>query len=270
MAAGARIRRQLPESNNQLIETGKKTPEINNRKKKSYKCRQTAESEAIAPRWSRLHYSAMRENLPELQRLEQELTDAVAGFRLLNALAWPLPVGEKFLASWRSGKPVLPRPRYALPGDLDGMMRVVDSVMLRAPRDHPVGQLIRRPAWSYLTAARMLASVGTPRFTERSIELYGRPDRTRVTQEWSGLDAAEFLLDKTSEMLESCVVPDVVQSMSAEDLAAALHAKIVPLFCGRPDRYPGDARTGLAAAASCGRVRLRQGVRFSPLDLDRG
>jgi uncharacterized protein (TIGR02421 family) len=151
---------------------------------------------------------------------------------------------------------------------LDACLAAMTGVMARAPRDHPWGDLIWRTAWSYATAARMLAATGTPAFTEHSIALYGRPDVVRPTQGWSDLDAAEFLLQKSADLLASCAVPDVEQDMPAEELAARLRARVDPLF--GEDRIEVSIAPGLAskAAAASERVRLREGALFSELDLD--
>ncbi len=140
--------------------------------------------------------------------------------------------------------------------------------MQRVPRGHPIGDLLWRTAWSYHTAARMLLAVGTPEFTRRSVELYDRPDRARPTQAWSDLDAAEYLLQKTADLLGSAAMPAPGERMSAEALAAALRARIDPLFAADPIEVVITPDLAARAAASSERVRLRAGAEFSALDLD--
>lgn len=214
----------------------------------------------------------IRDSIPaELQglvELEQDLVAGASGLRILSTLAWPRSTIDDFLASWRRGSPVLPRPETQLPPGLVETADAMAEVMRRAPRDHPVGNLLWRTAWSYRTAARMLLAVGTPGFTRRSIELYGRPDRMRQTQGWSDLDAAEYLLKKTADLLTSSVMPSSSRRMSAEELAVELRQLIEPLFVDDPIEVVLAPDLAARASASSGRVRLRTGAVFSELDLD--
>ncbi len=210
-------------------------------------------------------------NSRELQllvELEQEIVSATRGLRILAALAWPRTTLDRFLASWRAGKPRLPEMSVQLPPDLAAMAEVMQHVMQRTPREHPVGELLWRTAWSYLTAGRMLLAAGTPEFTRHSVELYGRPDRQRPTQDWSDLDAAEYLLRKTADLLASSAMPGPDQELSAEQLAAALRARIDKVFHEDPIEVVTAPDLAARAAASNERVRLRAGAKFSMLDLD--
>jgi len=114
----------------------------------------------------------------------------------------------------------------------------------------------------------MLLAVGTPAFTQRSVELYGRPDRERPTQSWSDLEAAEYLLKKTADLLVSSAVADVRTEMTAEQLAAALRERIQPVFTADPIQVVITNDLAARAAASSERVKLRAGALFSELDLD--
>lgn len=206
--------------------------------------------------------------LQSLLELERQIVTETADLRILSTLAWPSAMLESFLASWRRGNPKLPEPPRLVPAGLDRLVRAMTSVMQRAPRGHPVGDLLWRTAWSYRSAARMLLGVGTAEFTRRSIELYGRPDRIRPTQGWSDLDAAEYLLQKTSGLLASSVMPTAGESMTDLELAAALRQRIDRVFRDDPIEVVVTPDLAARASASSERVRLRQGAVFNALDLD--
>lgn len=140
--------------------------------------------------------------------------------------------------------------------------------MRQTSREHPLGDVLWKTAWSYGTAARMLQSIGTRAFCDRSIELYGRPDTKRKRQDWSDLDAAEFLLQKSAELMGSHVVPEVEADIPAEELARRLSARIDPLFTDDPIAVVIDPDLASKASAGTTRVRLRGGAMFSELDLD--
>jgi len=203
-----------------------------------------------------------------LLEVERTIVDAARNLRILAALAWPRSVIDAFLASWRAGKPVLPAPEMRPPPGLREMAATMAEVMRRTPREHPVGDLLWRTAWSYYTAARMLDSMGTADFLVRSVELYGRPDAVRATQTWSDLDAAEYLLVKSADLLASCAVPDVQADIPAEVLAEQLRARIRARFVDDPIDVQVVPDLASKAAASSERVRLRSGALFSELDLD--
>ncbi len=206
--------------------------------------------------------------LDRLVELEREIVAATRSLRILTTLAWPRHTLDAFLAAWRAGSPRLPDATVQLPPDLNRLCAGMEHVMRRTPRDHPVGELLWRTAWSYLTAGRMLLAAGTPEFTRCSVELYGRPDRQRPTQDWSDLDAAEYLLQKTADLLASSAMPGPDEELSAEQLAAALRARIDPVFHQDPIEVVTAPDLAARAAASNERVRLRAGAKFSTRDLE--
>ena len=208
------------------------------------------------------------DELAPLLQLEQEIVEAARGFRLLSVLQWPDHVLERFLAGWRAGSPTIPEVSYELPEGLGDFTDQMDALMQRAPQEHPLGDLLYKTAWSYSTAARMLQSIGTPKFTERSIELYGRPDQERVLQDWSDAEAAEFLLDKSGDLLSHCSVPPIDDDIDAEILARRLKRRIDRHFVEDPIAVEVSPDIASKASASSARVRLREGARFSELDLD--
>lgn len=209
----------------------------------------------------------MQDLLPFLE-LEREIVAGAREVRILTTLAWPRSVLDAFLADWRAGNPRLPTFVPEAPPGLEECRRRMEDVMRRTPRDHPLGDLLFKTAWSYATAVRMLASMGTPAFCERSIELYGRPDHKRSNQDWSDLQAAEFLLSKSADLLASCAVPDVASDLPAETLATRLQQRIDPVFREDPIQVVVAPDLASKAAAASSRVRLREGALFSELDLD--
>ena len=208
---------------------------------------------------------------PELARLleiERLITEGGGKLRILSSIGWPRNAIDGFLDSWRSGNPKIPEVKLAPPDGLNDIIECMEDAMRQTSVDHPLGDVLWKTAWSYATGARMLQSVGTQAFSDRSIELYGRPDIKRKRQDWSDLDAAEFLLEKSGELLKSSVIPDAEANISAEELARQLSARINPLFIEDPIEVVVDPGLSSKAAAGTRRVRLRGGAMFSSLDLD--
>ena len=69
----------------------------------------------------------------------------------------------------------MPRPRFQFDHNIAELRAVMDECDV----DEPIGRYLLRTARSYVTAARMVERIGTPEFTDRSIELYGAP-RDRI------------------------------------------------------------------------------------------
>ena len=206
--------------------------------------------------------------LARLLEIEKQIVQGGGKLRILSSIGWPRGAIEGFLESWRTGNPKIPDVKLTPPDGLHEVIECMEDAMRRTPVDHPLGDVLWKTAWSYATGARMLQGIGTQAFCDRSIELYGRPDTRRKRQDWSDLDAAEFMLEKSSELLASCVIPDAEATIPAEELARQLSARIDPLFV--EDKITVEVDPGLASKAAAGtkRVRLRGGAMFSHLDLD--
>src|SRR5690606_15419400 len=140
-----------------------------------------------------------------LAELDARLIEVAKPIVVLKHLNWPDALEETFLASWRVGRPELPRVELQIP-DWRDEIAALDAYVVRCEGDDPLLQFLRRTAASYAEAARMLMSAGTMEFTERSIQLYGRPDDVYRTQSFTGVDAAGFLLEKTDRLSRGAFV----------------------------------------------------------------
>jgi uncharacterized protein (TIGR02421 family) len=200
--------------------------------------------------------------------IEAEVVEAARDLKILGTMGWPRTALDSFLESWRAGNPRIPAVELPPPPELDALIERMKSCMQRTPRDHPLGDFIWKTAWSYSTAAYMLNSMGTPDFTERSVELYGRPDIRWENQKFTDLSAAEFMLRTSADLQECAVISDVEATEPAESLAARLRARVDPLFVDDPIDVVVAEELASKAAASSRRVRVRADALFSELDLD--
>jgi uncharacterized protein (TIGR02421 family) len=199
--------------------------------------------------------------------LDAKLADIVQPIRILSALTWPREAEQRFLRAWRAGKPELPK--VSLPAqDFGAEIEALQAIQARCDRQHPLENLVFKTSRSYVSAARMLGAVGTPAFTGYSIELYGKPDDRYRTQDWTALDAANFFLKKTDDLLGHYVVPPTVADIPAEVFALRLQAAIDRYFVDDKVTVVIDPELSSKAIAGSNRVRLREGAMFSELDLD--
>lgn len=195
------------------------------------------------------------------------LVQTVQPIKILGSLIWPADAEVRFLESWRAGKPKLPDVQLKRK-DYSKQIETLLHIQSHCDRGHPLDNLIFKTARSYTSAARMLAAMGTTDFTKYSIELYGKPDDVYKTQDWTALDAANFFLKKTDELLGNYVVPPAVVDIPVEEFAQRLQQSIDAFFIDDRVEVVIDAGLSARAIASSNRIRLRAGALYSELDLN--
>lgn len=195
------------------------------------------------------------------------LYETVQPIKILAALTWPREAEAKFLEAWRKGRPELPDVQLERL-DFSKQIGILEAIQAQCDRSHPLDNLIFKTARSYASAARMLGAIGTPDFTGYSIELYGKPNDRYKTQNWTALDAAEYFLAKTDELLGSYVVPPTIADIPAEIFAERLQKAIDEFFIEDKVEVVIDPLLPSKAIAGSSRIRLRAGALYSELDLE--
>jgi uncharacterized protein (TIGR02421 family) len=199
--------------------------------------------------------------------IDAGIADVAKSFRVLSHLTWPEEVKDRFLESWRTGRPGLPDVQLA-PVDRSDEIEALEALMARCDRAHPVGNHLWKTAWSYATAARMLGAIGTSEFTEHSVALYGRPDFVYERQGLSTLDAADPIMDVTSELVRGDVVQATESVTPAVEFAVRLQKRLDAFFTQDRVVVVIDPKMSAKAAAGSRRVKLRADAMFSDLDFD--
>lgn len=208
---------------------------------------------------------------PALQQrvlgLDAELIELAKPILVLKYLNWPDDVENQFLEDWRAGRPALPNVNLRVP-DWSQEIAALDDMARRSEGDDPLLQFLRRSAWSYAEAARMLMAAGTPEFTERSINLYGRPDDVYQTQSFTGVDAAHFLLKTTDHLLKGAHIAPTDAQQPAEPFARRLQQAVDAYFVDDPIEVVVDNCLSSKAIAGTTRIRIRGSALFTDLDFD--
>jgi uncharacterized protein (TIGR02421 family) len=114
----------------------------------------------------------------------------------------------------------------------------------------------------------MLMAAGTPGFTEHSIRLYGRPDDVYRTQSFTGVEAAQFLLEKTAHLMSGDYVAPARSDMDAATFAGRLQRAIDAYFVDDKVEVRVDDDLSSKAIAGTTRIRIRGSAMFSELDFD--
>ncbi len=205
------------------------------------------------------------ETLQEIAAADARLVDAAKDVKVLSHLAWPARLADEFLARWQAGDPRLPevpRPRFQFDHNIAELRAVMDECDV----DEPIGRYLLRTARSYVTAARMVERIGTPEFTDRSIELYGAPRDRIGPNEVTNLEAAELFLALTDDFPVVGEQPDDV-CLRPEYVAEQLRERIAPVFASHPITVVVDTEMASKAAAGAQRVRIRGATCFSQQDI---
>ncbi len=202
-----------------------------------------------------------------IARLDADLVKAARPIRLLDRLRWPEEERDRFIDGWQAGRP-RPPVVEAQPASHPESKETLEAVMAGADRTHPLGEFIYATARCYHTLARMMESIGTPEFTERSVELYGRPDFVYERQGTSALTLADGLLALTHEILGSGDVDEAVADIPADDFAAELSTRLGDFFTDDQVEVVVDPNMAAKAAAGSKKVKIRGGAMFSRNDLD--
>jgi len=203
----------------------------------------------------------------DLIEIDHALASIGRRIKVLKAIDWPQELEERFLSTWRSGRPELPAP-HTPPQLLIGEMDALGELMRRIDRGHPIGNWLFKTAWSYSVAARMLAGIGTAEFTRCSALLYGRPDTRYRSQDVTNVEGAQEMLAITDEVVDHRLLPPVPFDIPAEAFAGRLRERIEPMFRDDPVKVVLDPGLASKATASSKRITLRATALFSERDLE--
>lgn len=126
-----------------------------------------------------------------LGRVSQALADHKKKGSLLELIAWPREVEEKFFAGGASQLPEAPQrvDGAALSAGIASLTRVAEGI----DGDEPIAAWLRRVLESKIAESRMLLAMGTPAFSERSRELYGGARTAFYEGKATNLDLATHL-----------------------------------------------------------------------------
>ena len=205
------------------------------------------------------------QNLERIKVADRRLVEAAKDVKVLSQLAWPARLLEEFLRHWKAKNPRLPDPprSRAQFGDNADELR---AVMAACDLDEPIGRYLYRTARSYVTAVRMVERIGTPEFTQRSIELYGAPHDRIGPNAVTNLEAAEQFLSLTDDFREVADAAEEV-CLRPEYVVERLQERLAPVFVAHPITVEIDPEMTSKAAAGATRVRIRGATCFSTQDI---
>jgi uncharacterized protein (TIGR02421 family) len=198
---------------------------------------------------------------------DRRLLELARGIRVLTPLSWPADVQEPFLAAWRRGERRMPDVKYEREPQAE-RIAALEALVRTVDEEHPLGRFIADTARSYVTVCWLLEHAGTPRMTDFSIALYGRPGDSLAGGRVNNVDAATHFLEVSSlykrewglEPLDYCVAASVVKE--------ELERRIAKVFDRHTIEIVIDPHLVSKAAAGATRIRLRDATCFSDYDIE--
>ena len=211
------------------------------------------------------HTAADRAAIDKHAELDKRLTAAVRPIRLLDAVSWPAPLQERFLADWRVGKIWMPEPEYVrqvwtqVRAELDAIDAALDN-------NHPLGRYLHRTSESWRVATFLLDAIGTPEVTTHSTRLFGKPGGRLPGDGPTNLEAAQHFINLADELDQELRLYEPAFVLSAEQVQLELQQQI-DQFMG-PGQVSVELDPTLIAKAAAGatRLRLRTNTGFSEYD----
>ena len=210
----------------------------------------------------------MTETAPDITHhaaLDARMVAAARELRLLQLVSWPATLQQPFLDSFARGVPELPKIQYPKL-DFSHARRELDAVAAQADPDHPLGHYVRESARSWSIAAELLESLGTPRVTEHSVRLFGRPDEPLPGNGPTTREAARHFIAISNELDRELLAPSEQVAISATALKLQLQSDLDDFFDQRVIEVVMDPDLIAKAAAGATRIRLRAGAAFSDYD----
>ena len=204
-------------------------------------------------------------DLQRIAALDQRLTVAVRGVRILRTVALPPAEAPAFLAAHAAGRTRMPRPAYHVP-DLREARAELETIHAAIPRAHPLAAYLLRASDAWHTAAHMLEAVGTARAGVLSAHLYGRPQDAIPGTLLSSVQAAREFVAVAGELGSTLDDPAEAHDIDAVHLQAELCVVLDAFFGAGAVSVELDPELAAKAAAGASRIRLRSGSRFSAYD----
>ncbi len=207
------------------------------------------------------------EEFKKFAALDARLVEICKKVKILSQLAWPTGMDEVFLDGWKKQNPKNPLPVFRLV-NLTDESRILEKIIKECDISHPIGNYLAETAQSYFVATQLLATQGTPAFTECSATLYGKPTDRIESSGLTHLDAAQKFIETTQNSMEAFQDGDADYCLTAETVAKELKDRLGAFFSDDKINVIVDNELNAKAAAGAQKVRLRGKTCFSHLELD--
>jgi uncharacterized protein (TIGR02421 family) len=213
-------------------------------------------------------------------KLAGQIVEAQRPIRVLQALRWEDGVQEQFLGAKQREMPRIDAAYYekvdlgfdprTKAEEFECIARDIDREL---GRDDDIGQVMLTTALEYRDVVSMLSARGTPGFYTWSRKLYGSPKDKFPDGRSTVRDLGRLLyglltnVDEWSRRLQT-TPPEYARTIDAGEAAKQLGERLAVFFGDTRVRVEADDGILADAAAGSDYVKVRNGARFSPRDVD--
>lgn len=220
--------------------------------------------------------AAQSGELQIVQALSQRIVEAQRKIRILDSIKWDQSVKEAFFKHKGKQQPPVNKAYYdkrPLPFQLHDKQEEFRLILRDAQNQlgqySAVTRLIKRQCEEYVRAAHMLASRGTPQFSELAVALYGSPDDVFYAGGPRLCQMGTLLFDVLTALDVQLQSAADVKRYTPAEAQAILQARLGDFF----DKHPGKVTVMVSddmvadAAAGADNIKLSQNAMFSDRDL---
>jgi uncharacterized protein (TIGR02421 family) len=203
-----------------------------------------------------------RDRSLEAIKLAAPIFDKVASrTRLLDALNWPREIEERFFAK---GASALPEVKYEIDrARIEENVAALEGLAMTLDVGDPIQRWLVDVSRSYLDGNRLLLAIGTERFHEISVDLYGGP-RSVFDKDSTNLDLASHLEARLAG--EVPVLPKKGSELDPKSFGKALEGLADSI--GMQIETVVDDDVSAKVVAGTDRVRIRGGTRFKKVEVE--
>lgn len=200
----------------------------------------------------------MRQRDKLLERA-RDVFHPASGTSVLEVIAWPREVEERFFASGESEVPVV---EYAVDkGEIHGRLAELDAFERELVGDDALTRLLRSCTESYRLSSRMALAAGTHAFYPLSREAYGGARTTALDDDTTNLDFADHL---AARLGDGPTGGTEGRGMNAEEFADDLRARLAKRHSGLEVDLRITSDVSAKAIAGVKRLKVRADATFEP------
>ncbi|MCC6646134.1 MAG: DUF1704 domain-containing protein, partial [Polyangiaceae bacterium] len=198
-----------------------------------------------------------------LERASRCFDDVAAKTRLLDGIQWSRKTEREF---FQRGGEHQPEPTYEIDASTAAAnLEALDQLDGELAGHDRLLAYLRAIAHSYRQANEMLLSVGTRRFYEISLELYGGASTLALDHDTSNLDLAKHLARRIGRGARA---DGGEAPLSAEQFQVELETRLAHEHPALEVKVVVDDDLAAKVIAGAKRVRIRAGATFSRMEVD--
>jgi uncharacterized protein (TIGR02421 family) len=208
----------------------------------------------------------VKKSYKSLAEINQKAYEAAKNIRLLGHLSWPAAVEEQLIAALEKNQKDLPEIQYP-PFKYSGEKEYLTTLSRSFTPSDPMEQFTHKTILSYLDTIALNEAVGTPKFQEHSIRVFGTPGDPLPNSAVTNTEAAQQIVT-LSEEFNSSYIQEPEVCYTAEAIKDYLEDKIRHVFGSNGPSVVIVPELSAKATATAKRIKVRSGTHFTEYDFD--